>query len=304
MIRIGTRSSRLAVFQAELLKYRLVRECNVPESEVVIKRITTTGDKIKDKNLYQIGGKGLFIKELEESLLSNNIDIAVHSLKDIPAITPESLKIAAVIDKGNPYDAFLSNKSKDIFSLPQNATLGTSSPRRAAQIKSLRPDIKIVSFRGNVDTRINKLNSNLVDATILSVAGLERLEVSENYYSVIDCSVMIPAIGQGVICAECRDADSKIYKLLNKVNDSQAYKLAVTERIVLEGMGADCKTPIAGYAWIENDKIHLKSMVAKYDGSQVVKVQVSGKVDDYESVGREALNKLQSMIGRNFFSEE
>ena len=301
MIKIGTRASRLAVFQAEILKKKLIKAFDFSDEEILIKKITTTGDKIKDKNLYQVGGKGLFIKELEEALLSGVIDIAVHSLKDVPAIIPERLKIASIIDKGSSLDAFLSTKSRSFIDLPENAVLGTSSPRRAAQVLNLRPDIKIVPFRGNVDTRINKLNSNIVDATILSAAGLQRLNFSQDLYSVLDSDFMVPAIGQGVVCAECREGDEKVLSLLSVINDVESYKLSVCERAVLEGLGASCKTPLGGYAWIQGGEMHLKCLVGKYDGSEIIKVHNSGPTSAYETIGKVTLEKLKSAMSTNFF---
>lgn len=303
MIRIGTRGSKLALIQANLLKDKLIKLFSFKDEQIKIIPIKTTGDKIQNKNLYEIGGKGLFIKELEESLLKNEIDLAVHSLKDIPAIIPAELKIAAVIERGNPYDAFLSPNIKDFLALPQGAVLGTSSPRRSAQILNLRPDIKIISFRGNVETRLAKLANKIADATILSVAGLERLAIEPQYYTVIDSNKILPAIGQGAICAECRKNDQKIIEMLSLINDKTAFNLSLCERIFLEGLNANCKTPVGGLAYLENGKIHFKAMVAKFDGSVVIRAEATGDLMEYEQIGSEVLSQVKNEIGEDFFGD-
>lgn len=301
MIRIGTRGSNLALAQTIIVKDKLLKVLGCHENQISIIPIHTTGDRIKNKNLYEIGGKGLFIKELEEALLNKEIDLAVHSLKDIPAIIPSKLKIAAIVERANPFDAFLSPIATRLIDLPKAAVVGTSSPRRAAQILYLRPDVKIIPFRGNVDTRIKKLHDKVADATVLSAAGLERLGFDQSQYNVISCDEMVPAIGQGAICVECRESDNDILQTLTKIADNTAYKLASCERIFLEGLNANCKTPIGGYASLEGKRIKFTGVVAKFNGSVVLRATSEGNINEYEKIGKEVLEKIKPSITTDFF---
>ena len=302
MIRIGSRGSKLALIQAGMVQAKIVNLLGIDKSQAPIVTIKTMGDKIQDKNLNEIGGKGLFLKELEEALLTNQVDIAVHSLKDVPAIIPDKLRISAVIDKGDPFDAFLSPIAKSFIDLPQGAVVGTSSPRRAAQILNLRSDIKIVSFRGNIETRIRKLEDKLVDATILAVAGLERIGFDKTKYNKMNCDEMVPAIGAGVICVESREGDKFINKIAKQLNNKIAYKLALCERVFLEGLNANCKTPVGGHAKLEEgNSLSFVGMAAKFDGSEIVKVHTSGRLDDFQKISNQALAQIKESIKGDFF---
>ncbi len=301
MITIGTRAPELALKQAYILRDKLISGANIDPDEIKIIPLQTTGDKIQNKSLHEIGGKGLFVKEVEEALLRGEIDIAIHSMKDMPSIIPEGLHIAAIIERDNPYDAFISNIANNLFELPLNATLGTCSPRRAAQILNVRPDIKIVPFRGNVGTRLDKLNSGVAEATLLAVAGLKRLDMLDNVkYSQMSLEEMLPAIGQGALCAQCREDDVKTRELLSKINDEMSYKTVECERVFLEGLNADCNKPVAGHAFIEGDQISFTGLVASMDGSKIIKAHSSGSVVNNIAIGNAVLDKIKSQMPDNF----
>ncbi len=267
-IRIGTRGSKLALIQAnlvisEITKYYKNADCQIIE-------IITSGDTITDKNLYDIGGKALFLKEIEEQLLDKKIDIAVHSLKDVPGILPKGLVIAAVLEREDPRDCFVSFKSNSILTLPQNAKIGSSSVRRKVIINQVRPDIEVVQFRGNINTRLEKLKSGQVDGSILAVAGLKRADLFDNKYCFpIDTDFMLPAVGQGIIGIEVRQDDQNMLELCKHINHKPTWDLSITERSFLSYLDASCRTPMAAYAQYKNDKILASYMLASEDGSKI-----------------------------------
>lgn len=246
LIRIGTRSSKLAVIQAESVINAIKKAFHDAEFEVV--KITTSGDRIADRPLYDIGGKALFLKELEIALIENKIDIAVHSMKDVPAKIHDGLEIACITEREDPSEVLISKKSKTIFDLPFGSIIGTSSMRRIAQIKNIRSDIKFVSLRGNVQTRIDAVLEGRIDATILASAGINRLKIKSEHINKIQNDIIIPAVGQGAIACQIRKDDKKYRKICDLINDFAAYNLVMAERGFLEHLDADCKTPLAASA--------------------------------------------------------
>lgn len=293
MIKIGTRSSRLALIQAEIVKSKL--EVFMPGLKLEIVPMKTSGDKILDKNLYEIGGKGLFIKEIEEALLSRSIDLAVHSLKDVPGLISDQLAISCVLEREDPRDAFLSNNFRSIEELPVGAVVGTSSPRRAAQILNMRPDLKIVCFRGNVDTRLSKLENGTVDATILAVAGLKRMGIDSSKYNIINDDIMLPAVAQGVIGIETRKSDLKVQEIVMQINHLKTAIEVRAERSFLAGMNASCSTPIAAYAQIKDDGLlYMRSLIASPDGSKIWRKDVTGSKHDASKLGLECAEYLKN----------
>ena len=287
-IRIGSRGSRLAIIQAQEVKKRLVERVGIDAARVEILTIVTTGDRIKDRNLTEIGGKGLFTKEIEDALLSGNIDLAVHSMKDLPAVIPNGLAIGAVLAREDPRDALVSSKARSIKSLPQEALIGSSSVRRTAQLKRRRSDLRFTSFRGNVDTRLKKLREGQVDATLLACAGLIRLGLKHEITAAIEVDDMLPALGQGAIGVEIRSANGVLAEMIKAVDDEQTAVAIVCERAFLKELDGSCKTPIAGFARIENGRLLFRGETLTPDGSQVFTAEREGLPQDAEVMGRDA----------------
>lgn len=302
-IRIGTRGSRLALAQAEETRRRLIEAHGLAESDVVIVPITTTGDRVTDRPLAAIGGKGLFTKEIEVSLLNGSVDIAVHSMKDMPSVLPEGLTMGAMLPREDPRDALLSPHAKTIKDLPLGAILGTSSVRRRAQIKRLRPDIETVEFRGNVETRLNKLRSGMVHATFLAAAGLRRLGLGHEITSLIEPDLMLPAVAQGAIGIEMREDDDRIAALLAPLNHSDTAIAVACERAFLGMLDGSCRTPIAGLCTVEGDRISFRGMVIAVDGSDSYGVERSGHASEAEELGRSAGEEVLSSRGKAFFTD-
>ena len=268
IIRIGTRGSPLALMQANEVKSLLVKLNNLPEENIKISIIKTTGDKILDRPLSSIGGKGLFTKEIEEALINHKIDIAVHSLKDMPTKQPEGLLVNCFLEREDPRDAFISTKIKNHTKLHNNAIIGTSSLRRKAQILNIIPTVDVVEFRGNVQTRLKKLEDGIADCTFLAIAGLKRLNLTHLITEPMPITKMLPAVAQGIICIEQRSNDNKISELLKPLNHKPTMIRAIAERTMLEILDGSCQTPIAGLATIKEDQIILKGEILKLDGSK------------------------------------
>lgn len=291
-ITIGTRGSVLALMQADIVRKKLLA---IHDSiEIKTKIIKTTGDKIQDRNLYDIGGKALFTKEIEEQLISGQIDLAVHSLKDVPAFFSPKLAIPCVLERKYPLDAFISNKCQSIEELPQNAVIGTSSPRRAAQTFSLRPDLKIVQFRGNVQTRLNKLEKGDVDATFLAMSGIKRLSISEENIYQIDKNIMVPAVAQGAIGLQVCKENQFINDLIQPLNHFQTFQCVKAERMFLKEMNGSCRTPIGAYAQIKDDDMVVDYMYAdenNYD--RIFKTQRTTSIDASWNEAIEAAKQLK-----------
>ncbi len=290
-INIGTRESKLALAQANQIKNLILDTApEYKENSNLISIITfkTTGDKILDKNLSDIGGKGLFTKEIEEALIEREIDLAVHSMKDMPALSPQGLDIFAITKREDPRDAFISKKYKSISDLPIGAIVGTSSSRRKALLLKLRPDLTIVNFRGNVTTRLEKIDQGQVDATILAIAGLKRINKEEYINSAISIDEILPAVAQGAIGVQARDNDEFIINLVKKINDEISDICVKAERAFLKIMDGSCKTPMAAYCQNQNGKLHLKALICSSDGKEIYETYKTGSLDEAEKIGIEA----------------
>ena len=276
-IRIGSRTSKLALSQ--VAEFHLLLADHFPELQIEIVPIITSGDKIQDRNLADIGGKGLFIKELEESLLQNKIDIAIHSAKDVPPTLDEKTILAAFTPRMDPRDCLVSKKAKSLKKLPKGAVVGTSSARRKSILLRMRPDLKIVNFRGNVNTRLEKVEKGEVDAAILAVCGLMRIAKESSVREAIETNVILPAGGQGSLAIQARNDDKKILKILEKINDKKTQIEIKCERAFLRGLGASCSTPVAVFAETKKDKIHLQTQIIDYDGSEIFETKSSGEAE-------------------------
>ncbi|WP_019519984.1 hydroxymethylbilane synthase [Faucicola boevrei] len=277
-LNIATRQSPLALWQAEHIKSRL--EELYPDLTVNLVTMVTKGDKILDVPLAKIGGKGLFIKELEEALYEKRADIAVHSLKDVPMELPDGLTLGAYCERHRPTDAFVSNNYKHINDLPQGARLGTSSLRRQCQIAQFRPDLQIISLRGNVGTRLSKLDNGEYDAIILATSGLMRLGLDERIRHELDTIVSLPAVGQGALAIECRADDTAVLALLKPLNHEQSKICVLAERAMNRHLQGGCQVPIAGFATIENDKLVLNGRVGSVDGKILLKATHANLLTD------------------------
>lgn len=276
-IRIGTRTSKLALSQ--VAEFHLLLADHSSDLKIEIVPITTSGDKIQDRNLAEIGGKGLFIKELEEALIHDKIDIAIHSAKDVPPVIHEVTEIAAFTPRLDSRDCFISNKFKKIEDLPKGAIVGTSSARRKAIILRQRPDLKVINFRGNVDTRLGKLDENIADATILAVCGLERLGKDKVIKKVFDKKEMLPAGGQGALAVQIRKSSVELKEILQKINDEKTMIEVKSERAFLRELGASCSTPVGVNAEIEDKKLTLKTQLLSFDGREIFETNSSAKAD-------------------------
>ncbi len=266
--------------------------------EIVV--IKTSGDQIQDRPLSEVGGKGLFTKEIEEALLDGRIDLAVHSSKDMPTVLPDGLALTAFLPREDVRDAFISPKAKTLMDLPQNAVVGSSSLRRQAMIKRLRPDIEVVMYRGNVQTRLKKLAEGQVDATLLAYAGLKRLGLSDVVTSVLDEEHFLPAVGQGAICIESREDDEATLNLLAAIHHPETQVRLDAERAFLAVLDGSCRTPIGGLATVDGDHLSFKGTILKPDGSMVHDIERSGPVSDAVKIGREAGEALKALAGPDF----
>lgn len=273
-IRIATRTSPLAIWQAEHVASEL--QAIHPDVEVELVKMLTQGDRILDTSLSKVGGKGLFVKELEHGMLNDEADIAVHSMKDVPVQIPDGLCMQVIMQRENPLDAFVSNNFKSLAELPAGTKVGTSSLRRASQIKARFPELEIIDCRGNVNTRLKKLDDNQYDAIILAVAGLKRLGMDERIAGQLNIAESLPAIGQGAIGIECRVDDEQIHQLLADLNHTQTASCVSAERAMNARLGGSCSVPIAGHAVIDNDEVYLQGLIAAPDGSAIYTAEASG----------------------------
>ena len=272
----------------------------MPEDAFEIVVIKTSGDQIQDRPLSEVGGKGLFTKEIEDALLDGSIDLAVHSSKDMPTVLPEGLGITAFLPREDVRDAFISPKAKTLQDLPHGAVVGSSSLRRQAMIKRLRPDLEVVMYRGNLQTRLRKLEEGQVDATLLAHAGLKRLGLGDVVTSVIETSDFIPAVGQGAICIESRLDDDATMKLLSAIDDRETKVRLEAERAFLGVLDGSCRTPIGGLATLDGETVTLKGIILKPDGSVFHEIERSGPASDAEALGRAAGEELKAAAGPNF----
>jgi hydroxymethylbilane synthase len=289
-IRIGTRGSKLALTQSEWIKEQL--EKHHPGIRVDLVKIKTTGDKILDVPLSKVGGKGLFVKEIEEALLENRVDVAVHSMKDVPAELPDDLMLSTFPMREDPSDALISGEQQSLDQLPKGARVGTSSLRRGAQLLHLRPDLTLVSLRGNVDTRLKKLKAGGLQAIILAAAGLNRLGLSNLITHTIPFHQLLPAVGQGALGLEVRRGDQKTIDLLDFLNHEDTKTAVAAERAFLKTLEGGCQVPIAGFARVNGDTLSFEGLVAELDGSRIFKETETGKRDRAEEMGIRVADKL------------
>ncbi len=283
-LRIATRKSQLALWQAEYVRDVLLQYH--PDLSVELVKMTTEGDKILDTPLAKVGGKGLFVKELENGLLNGDADIAVHSMKDVPVELPAGLHLAVICPREDPRDAFVSKAYTSFESLPKGARLGTSSLRRQCQLAAQRPDLNIIDLRGNVNTRLLKLDNGDYDAIILAAAGLKRLGMEDRITETLSPEVSLPAIGQGAVGIECREDDEWVNELLAPLNDRDTAIRVRAERALNHRLQGGCQVPIAGYAELEHGVILLRGLVGTVDGSKIIHGEIAGQPEDAEYLGR------------------
>ena len=283
ILRIATRKSQLALWQAHYVSNML--QHHHPDLKIELVTMTTQGDKILDTPLSKVGGKGLFVKELETGMLEGRADIAVHSMKDVPVEFPEGLHLPVICEREDPRDAFVSNNFTSLEELPQGARLGTSSLRRQSQIAAIRPDLKIVDLRGNVNTRLQKLDDGEYDAIILAAAGLKRLEFEDRITQFIGTDICLPAIGQGAVGIECRSDDERVNRLIAPLNDHKTQIRVLAERAMNARLQGGCQVPIAGYAEYEQGLIMLRGLVAQVDGKKIIRGDIAGPPENAEELG-------------------
>jgi hydroxymethylbilane synthase len=300
-VRIGTRGSPLALAQAHLVRRLIAEAHNLNEDDCEIIVIKTSGDRIQDRPLAEAGGKGLFTKEIEEALLAGSIDLAVHSMKDVPTVLPDGLGIAATLKREDPRDAFISVTRSALADLPSGATVGTSSLRRQAQLLNGRPDLKVVPFRGNVETRLKKLAEGQADATFLACAGLNRLGLAQHITAKIDTDVMLPAVAQGAIGIEIRSDDPKTAELVAPLNDAATALCVAAERAFLATLDGSCRTPIAGLAELDGGTLRFRGKILTPDGKQRHATQRTGSPQSALTMGDDAARELLSLAGPDFF---
>jgi hydroxymethylbilane synthase len=303
-LRIGTRGSRLALAQTELVRRALAAahpELAAPGALEVVP-IRTTGDRVTDRPLAELGGKGLFCKEIEAALLARRIDLAVHSIKDLPTWLPDGLIVGAVLEREDPRDVLIARPAATIAELPEAAVIGTSSMRRKAQLLARRPDLRVVDFRGNVDSRLRKLAAGEVDATLLALAGLRRLGIEDAGIVALSMEEMLPAVGQGAVGVESRADDAVVLALLAAIDHPSSSACVRAERALLAALDGSCHTPIAGRAEIAAGRLHLRALVARTDGSECLRTERTGLPDDAERLGEDAGAELRARAGPAFFA--
>ena len=289
-IRIATRKSPLALWQANFVKQNLL----LAHKDLTVELIpmVTQGDIILDSPLSKIGGKGLFVKQLEQAILNNEADIAVHSIKDIPAQFPEGLMLAAICQRDEVRDAFVANKYASLNDLPEGAIVGTSSLRRQCQLRSHYPHLIIKDLRGNVGTRLNKLDDGQYDAIILASVGLKRLSLEHRITQYIDTDLILPAVGQGAIGIESRTDDKQILDIISVLDDKKSRACIQAERAMNNALQGGCQVPIAGYCRLNNDELTLQGLVGRVDGSKIIKQQITGFINEAESLGEKLAKQL------------
>jgi hydroxymethylbilane synthase len=303
LLRIGTRGSPLALAQAAELKTRLQaahRDLAAADA-IAVTVIKTTGDKVHDRTLAAIGGKGLFTKEIEEALLAETIDLAVHSAKDLPTWLPDGLAIGCYLPREDPRDAFFSTRAGGIAQLAPGAVVGTASPRRHAQLLFARRDLRVVPLRGNVETRLKKLATGAVDATLLAVAGLKRLGLTDRITAILAPDEMLPAVAQGAIAVEIRQRNERVRRYLTALDHAATASAVTAERALLAALDGSCRTPIAALAEIGGGGLRLRAMVIRPDGSERLMTERHGPVADAAALGTDAGNELRARAGDGYF---
>jgi hydroxymethylbilane synthase len=301
VLRIGTRGSPLALVQARTVRARLAAALGTAEDAIELVIIRTSGDTIQDRPLADVGGKGLFTKEIEEALLSGRVDLAVHSTKDMPTFSQPGLMLAACLEREDPRDVFISRIAGSLAELPQGATLGTASLRRQAIAKRLRPDLTVVPLRGNVETRLRKLDEGQVDATLLALAGLRRLGLTEHATRTMSVDEFLPAVGQGAIGIETRASDMRVRDILARIDHADTSAAIACERAFLAVLDGSCKTPIGGHATITGDTVQFRGLIARPDGSAAHDIAGTGHRKDAVAIGTDAGRALKHRAGPGFF---
>lgn len=297
MIIIGTRGSKLALWQANFVQKKLANY--IPETQITLRIIRTSGDSIQDRRLASIGGKGLFVKEIEEALLDGDIDIAVHSMKDVPSQLPDELHIGAVLEREDPRDVLISRDNTGFFDLPGGSRIGTGSLRRRVQLHFLRDDLQLSDIRGNVDTRLLKLQRGDYDAIVLATAGIKRLGLESHITEVFDVEEIVPSPGQGIIGIECRKNDSEVNKILRNINDMQSQISVTTERVFVRKMGGDCNLPIACICrFINGDILDITGLVASIDGKKIIKHNIEGTLNNYREIAEDLADIILKKGGK------
>jgi hydroxymethylbilane synthase len=299
---IGTRGSPLALWQAGHVRALLIAAHCLGDDAVALSVITTSGDRIRDKPLRDFGGKGLFTKEIDEALLESAVDLAVHSMKDLPTELPQGIVIAAVLPRSDVRDAFISAKGESLAALRPGAVVGSSSLRRQAQVKRLRSDLEVIDFRGNVETRLAKLEQGKADATLLALAGLTRLGLTGHVTSILSTDEMLPAVAQGAIGIACRSNDTKTRDLVQMLNDDNAGTTVACERAFLAQLDGSCRTPIAGLAEIAEGELRFRGLVLTPQGTEWYEIERRGLPEDAISVGAESGGELLALAGPNFLA--
>lgn len=300
-LNIGTRGSPLALAQAYETRSRLMKAFDLPEEAFNIIVIKTTGDRVQDRALREIGGKGLFTKEIEETLLDQSIDIAVHSMKDMPVEQPDGLVLSTYLPREDVRDAFISPTVKSLAELPKGAVVGTSSLRRHAQLKKVRPDLEVVEFRGNVQTRLKKLSEGVASCTFLAMAGLTRLGMTHVIASAIEVSDMLPAVAQGAIGIEQRVDDQRASEMLAAIHHVETGQRLAAERAFLAALDGSCETPIAGLAELEGDTLRLRGEIIRPDGSESLSDEISGPIETGAEMGTALAERLRARAPEGFF---
>jgi hydroxymethylbilane synthase len=300
-LKIGTRGSPLALAQAHETQARLMAAHGMPVEAFELVVISTSGDRIQDRPLSEAGGKGLFTKEIEEALLARRIDIAVHSSKDMPTVLPDGLELSAFLPREDARDAFIGKAAKTIAGLPQGAKVGSSSLRRQALIRRMRPDLDVVMFRGNVQTRLRKLDEGVADGTILAYAGLKRLGLEHVITDLMPLDTFPPAPGQGAICIESRIGDLDVERMLTAIHDLPTGQALACERAFLAALDGSCRTPIAGHATISDGKVFFAGLIISPDGTQSHEVEAQGPAQDAARIGDEAARTVRAKAGEKFF---
>jgi hydroxymethylbilane synthase len=292
----------MALRQTTVVRYRLVAAHPglAASGAVEIVTIRTTGDRVQDRLLAEIGGKGLFAKEIEEALIAGHIDLAVHSLKDLETWLPDGLTIACVLPRDDPRDAFLSAKGATLASAPGGAKIGTASLRRQAQLLRHRPDLAVVPIRGNVNTRLRKLDAGEVDGLVVALCGLERIGAVDRATEILPYEIMLPAVGQGALAIECRAADEELRSLLLPLHDQRTAACIDAERAMLAALDGSCRTPIAGLAQLESDRLTIEGLLLKPDGSDVIRGRRQGGIGEARALGSELGGDLRRLAGRDF----
>ena len=299
---IGSRGSKLALLYAQKAKENIIENTKLVDGDIIIKSITTKGDQIQNTRLTEVGGKGLFSSNIEKELKNNNIDIAVHALKDMPTIETSGLKTDAFLERNDPREILITNNKKKLKELNIKSIIGTSSYRREFQIKKIRPDIKCKLIRGNIDTRIKKLKDGIYDAIILSYAGIKYLNFENEISEIFSAEEIIPSAGQGIIALQCREDDNDIISILKKINHHETYRRAHAERNILKILEGDCETAVGAHSKINGDQITLEAELFSLDGSQRFYEIKTGNINEYKQLGTE-IGKLLKLKSKNSYKK-